>query len=510
MKAEAVRGLNALNFDAGFVDSLVEGMVLVDHDGVVVDFNKAAGEILLVETNDLMGASLFEPMLGSTFEDGSPISLNEHPVMVTLQTGEACPGVTIGVDLPTARRWLRTYTTPCTREGSTRGAVVKFVDITEEVRRERNFQVLLAVHRLVVSATDVSEFLQLLCATFVELARCGLAAISIRSVDNMGAMEVPYAAGATDFLYEGMGSWLGSAENGRGPTGTAMRTRVTQVANLLAVHPGYEPWRERAEQFGLESLVAVPFSLGPQAAVLTLCSAHPYAFDESAVQGLDVVAREIEFGISHVRTIKDLARALDGTLDALSKMTESRDPYTQGHQLNVGALGAAIATHLGLDSTMVSLIRQSGEVHDVGKIAVPAEILTRPGRLGALEYELVKSHTTVGADILTKASLPWPIAEVALQHHERMDGSGYPNGLLGGEIIQPARIIAVADVVEAMTQHRPYRPGLGVDKALAEVTRGAGTLFDADVVRACLAVFDSGFSFESKSATGPLEDLLTR
>jgi putative nucleotidyltransferase with HDIG domain len=177
-------------------------------------------------------------------------------------------------------------------------------------------------------------------------------------------------------------------------------------------------------------------------------------------------------------------------------MTETRDPYTAGHQNHVGALGEAIAKQLGLNSKLTTLIRQSGEVHDIGKIAVPAEILTRPGRLSSLEFEMIKRHTLVGADILSQASLPWPIAEVALQHHERMDGSGYPRGLPGSDIILPARIIAVADVVEAMTQHRPYRPALGIDKAIAEVSAGAGTLFDPEVVEACLAVFELGFTFQ--------------
>lgn len=506
LEIDVGRGLDSLIFGAGFLDTLVEGMILVDHEGLVVDCNKTAGEILLVETDDLVGANIFAPQLGISFEDGSPVSLGEHPVMVTLQTGEACHGVKIGVDLPLARRWLRTDTTPFALEGSDQGALVRFTDITPQVWGERNFQFLLQVNRLVDSATDASEFLECLCTSFVELGRCGLASISFSDTHHMGAIETPYAAGATDFLCDGMASWSARERDGLGPTGTAMRTRVTQVANLLATHRHYEPWRERAEQFGFKSLAAIPFAYGQRAAVLTLTSTHSHAFDDLAVQGLEAVAREIEFGVSHLRSVMDLAKALDGTLAALSQMTESRDPYTEGHQLNVGSLGAAIAAHLGLDATMIELIRQSGEVHDVGKIAVPAEILTRPGRLDVLEFEMVKTHTNVGADILAKASLPWPIAEVALQHHERMDGSGYPNGLCAGEISQPARIIAVADVVEAMAQHRPYRSALGIDKALAEVARGAGTLFDADVVQACLAVFETGFTFES--GPGIIDDAL--
>jgi HD-GYP domain-containing protein (c-di-GMP phosphodiesterase class II) len=276
-----------------------------------------------------------------------------------------------------------------------------------------------------------------------------------------------------------------------------MRTQVTQIANDLATQPLYEPWRERAAQYGLASEIAIPMQIGNRRAVLTVYDRHIFAFDEPTVTGLEQIAREAEFGIAHLDSIDRLATALDRTLGALGQMTETRDPYTAGHQSGVGTLSAAIAMQLGLDAKMIQLVRQSGEVHDIGKISIPSEILTRPRRLSPLEFEMVKTHPQVGYKILFKASVPWPIAEVALQHHERMDGSGYPNALLGHEISLPARIIAVADVVEAMTHHRPYRPGLGLEAALAEVTDGAGTRFDADVVKCCVAVFAAGFTFES-------------
>ncbi len=141
------------------------------------------------------------------------------------------------------------------------------------------------------------------------------------------------------------------------------------------------------------------------------------------------------------------------------------------------------------------MIRLAGNVHDVGKMAVPAEILNKPGRLTAIEYEMVKTHPQVGWTILSEASLPWPIAEVALAHHERLDGSGYPYGLSGDAIILPARIVAVADVVEAMGNHRPYRPALGIEDALAEIVKGRGTHYDASAVDACVAAFEEGYTF---------------
>jgi response regulator RpfG family c-di-GMP phosphodiesterase len=350
-----------------------------------------------------------------------------------------------------------------------------------------------------MSVTEEADPLQSLCDALVEHGPYALAWIGVTAKDEEGGLVLAYAAGATDYFYDGMASWSGSKATGLGPVGTALRTGVTQVVNDLAQHPLSEAWRERASQFGLNSCLAIPFDPGGQKAVLVIYDRHIVAFDEATVQGLEAIARESEFGVAHIRSMERLAMALDGTLNALGQMTETRDPYTAGHQVHVGALGSSLAETLaaeyGLDTKMVELIRQSGDVHDIGKIAVPSEILTKPGRLSALEYEMVKNHTLVGYDILSKASLPWPIAEVALQHHERLDGSGYPYGLPGSEIILPARIIAVADVVEAMTQHRPYRAALGIEVALAEVSAGAGTLFDAVVVKSCLAVFEAGFTF---------------
>jgi HD-GYP domain-containing protein (c-di-GMP phosphodiesterase class II) len=177
-------------------------------------------------------------------------------------------------------------------------------------------------------------------------------------------------------------------------------------------------------------------------------------------------------------------------------MTEIRDPYTAGHQGEVADLSMAIATSLNLDPNLISLIGQGGDVHDIGKVGVPAEILTRPGRLTETEFELIKTHAQLGYDILASANLPWPIPHVALEHHERIDGSGYPQGLRGDKISLAAKIVAVADVVEAMTHRRPYREALGIDLALAEIQNGAGTLYDVDVVKACVQLFANGYRFK--------------
>lgn len=168
---------------------------------------------------------------------------------------------------------------------------------------------------------------------------------------------------------------------------------------------------------------------------------------------------------------------------------ELRDPYTAGHERRVGEIAARIGAELGLDERRVEGLRVAGYLHDVGKIAVPAEILAKPGRLNAAEFELVKTHAQAGYELLKNVEFPWPLADIVLQHHERMDGSGYPRGHKGSEILLEARILGVADTVEAMSSHRPYRPALGLEAALSEVERGRGAAYDADVADACLRLF---------------------
>lgn len=199
-------------------------------------------------------------------------------------------------------------------------------------------------------------------------------------------------------------------------------------------------------------------------------------------------------------TLEQLAKSLEGTIDAMSLTIEMRDMYTAGHQRRVASLAVAIAEEMQLTVDKVEGIRMSGIIHDIGKIAMPAEILTKPARLSKTEFQLIKEHPRVGYDILKKIEFPWPVAQIILQHHERMDGSGYPDGLLGEAILLEARILAVADVVEAQSSHRPYRPALGLQKALDDIRRGRGIRYDLQVVDACLNLFkEHRFAFKKEA-----------
>lgn len=200
------------------------------------------------------------------------------------------------------------------------------------------------------------------------------------------------------------------------------------------------------------------------------------------------------------QSVKQLQRTLEGTIEALAFTVGKRDPYTAGHQRRVSKLACAIAAEAGFSDDKIAGIRMASEIHDLGKMAVPAEILSKPGKLTEVEWLMIKAHPQVGFDILNTIDFPWPIAKIILQHHERLDGSGYPNSLSAEFILPEARIISIADVVEAMASHRPYRPSLGTEMALDEIKKNSGILYDPNMVKACLRLFkDRNFTLDESN-----------
>ncbi len=184
-----------------------------------------------------------------------------------------------------------------------------------------------------------------------------------------------------------------------------------------------------------------------------------------------------------------LQETMDGIIHVIGHTVELRDPYTAGHQRRVAELASAIGEIMGFSQDWIKGVRMASLIHDLGKISVPAEILSKPTKLTNLEFDMIKLHSQIGYDILKEIDFSWPIAEMVYQHHERLDGSGYPRGLQGTDILPEAKIVGIADVVEAMVSHRPYRPALGVDKALAEIVMNRGVLYDPSAVDACLQLF---------------------
>ena len=197
------------------------------------------------------------------------------------------------------------------------------------------------------------------------------------------------------------------------------------------------------------------------------------------------------------RSLTMLQKATEDIIQAMSYTSEIRDPYTAGHQKKVCELALEIGKELNITEEQLQGVKFAAMIHDIGKISVPSDILSKPGKIGVTEFEVVKGHSQTGYELLNKINFPWPISDIVHQHHERIDGSGYPNGLKDKDILLEAKIISVADTVEAMTSHRPYRPALGIKKAIEDITIHKGTYFDSNVVDACIKIFDNGFKFSS-------------
>jgi PAS domain S-box-containing protein/putative nucleotidyltransferase with HDIG domain len=231
---------------------------------------------------------------------------------------------------------------------------------------------------------------------------------------------------------------------------------------------------------------------------------QPVVDAQSCIFGaVHVVTDVTEMKRTEQRLVESVAKQrviTDGVIAALARAIDVRDPYTAGHERRVSELAAAMARQLGFGEDRCEGVRVAGMLHDVGKIIIPAEILSKPGRLSETEFRLIQAHARASFDILESIDFPWQIAEMALQHHERLDGSGYPRGLRGEQLLPEACVLAVADVVEAMSSHRPYRAALGIEAALGEITSGAGRLYDANAVAACVELLANGrFSFSSET-----------
>ncbi len=221
----------------------------------------------------------------------------------------------------------------------------------------------------------------------------------------------------------------------------------------------------------------------------------PFTTEEFQIR-LKRVIKERETNVELKESLRRMNDIVDGVINSLSSTVDARDPYTAGHQKRVARLAVAIAQFMGFPETQIISIRMAGIIHDLGKIAIPAEILAKPSKLSDIEFSLIKTHPQVGYDILKNINFSTPVAQIVYQHHERLDGSGYPSGLSGEAILPEARILTVADVVEAMSSHRPYRPGLGVDKALAEIKKNKGRFYDSEAVNACLEIVTENYTFE--------------
>lgn len=371
-------------------------------------------------------------------------------------------------------------------------------------RSNRFLRTLSRCNEILVHATDETRLLEEMCRVVVEAGGFPLAWVgyvvtdaeqTIRPMAQFGERAEEYVA-SLDL------TWADS-ERGQGPIGRAVRRGSIQVVTDIAVEPSFIPWRSQALERGYRSSVVLPLEISSETiGTLNIYAAEVNVFGDDELELLAELAADLAFGIATVRarakqleSSRKLEAALEDTIKAIAATIETRDPYTAGHQQRVARLAVAIARDMGLDEARVNGVQRGAEIHDIGKVYVPAEILNRPGRLSDIEFSMIKTHPQVGYDIVKDIEFPWPIATMILQHHERLDGSGYPHGLRGDEILLEAKIIAVADVVEAMMSHRPYRPALGLDAAIDEIVRCSGGSFDPATVSACTRVLRRGNFF---------------
>lgn len=349
-----------------------------------------------------------------------------------------------------------------------------------------------------VRSNDRDDLISGVCNAIVNQPPYILAWVGLAMHDDLKTVQVVGTHGAAADYAKGIDvKWSPDTPTGQGPTGLCIQTSLPVLISDTDSDSRFSPWKERAKPYGIRSVIAVPIKdHEPQAiGALTVYANLPSAFGEIETQLFESLAKEIGFGLAAIekqrlldKEVKErehlndqLVNALNTTIEAMSKTMEWRDPYTAGHQKKVALLSQAIARKLGWSEEKIRGLYLAALVHDMGKIATPAEILTKPSMLTETEMTLIKEHPRTGYDILKDIPFTWPIAQAVYQHHERLDGSGYPNGISGDAIIPEARILAVADTIEAMTSHRPYRPGLGLGKAIELVKAEAGKSLDSSI-----------------------------
>ena len=359
------------------------------------------------------------------------------------------------------------------------GIVMTGRRITEQANLEGARAYASAASSVLVNADNATNLLDLLCDIVVEDNTYHLAWTDLTDPSRPFGVGLAGSGDTFAAYVEALEVLAGSASY-RGPFVNALETQEPYVVENLGVVPEPSAWQRLALDHGYQGLLAVPLFLNEtDYGVLAIYSERPDVFTPETVRLLTGLAGDIAHGISSLRDREEralLQARFDGSIaaavTAIAKASELRDPYTALHQRRVADLAAAMAAEMGIDRKVIAGIRVGASIHDIGKLIVPAEILSKPGPLKEVEMNLVRLHPQAGCDIVAGIEFPWPVREMLLQHHERLDGSGYPRGLKGDEIVMDARIIAVADTVEAMSSDRPYRPALGIEIALGEIRKG--------------------------------------
>lgn len=501
------------------LNSTGEGIYGIDLQGKVIFANPAAAAMTGYAVDYLVGRRSHK-IFHHSRADGSPYPAEECPIYTAYKDGKVHYAYEDvfwkkdGTSFP-----VEYISSPIRENGELAGAVVAFSDITDRQKAEQEMhrlnRALMAMSQCnekLIRAEDEERLIKDICEIIVKTGGYLFAWAGCVAVNRKVEIKPVAYAGEDHGFFEKLPEIWRTTEKKEGPVRRAVRSGKPALIRNLKADRRFIPWKEEALKSGFSALAAYPLRVhGQVIAILCIYADAAEAFNTKEAGLMSELASDLAFGIESIRTRKArdraeeglheslgrLRRAVDGTTRALALAAEARDPYTAGHQQRVAELAVAIAREMGLSGDVIDCISVASMLHDVGKISIPAEILTKPGRLSDLEMDMIKIHPEAGYNILRQVDFPWPVAEVVLQHHERLDGTGYPRGLRGRDIQTEAKVIAVADVVEAMMSHRPYRPGLGLEEALKEIEGKRGTQFDPEAVDACLRLFaEKRFEFD--------------
>ncbi len=497
------------------VETTTDWIWQVNEHGVYTYASPQVRSILGYEPEEIIGKTPFDLMLPSEIgrieEIFKSVVVSRKPFFLLENTNLHKDGRTIV---------LETSGTPLFDEtGAYRGCRGIDRDITarkqmEEALRRSNraLKSLSAGNAVLVHAGNEPALLEQICRVIVEFGGYLMAWVGYAAPGGTGIVRPVAGAGSDNGEIETFYlAWEGGTADW-GLTDRIFPGELPAIVRNIRTNPGYLSLREGARRGGYDSFVALPLRKEhePPFGALYIYAAESNAFDEEEVRLLAEMADDLAFGIlvlrtraehqrlqeEHLKTAERLKETLTDTIRAIALTVEKRDPYTAGHQHKVADLCVAIGGELGLPEDRIEGMRLGATIHDIGKVYVPAEILNRPGKLSDAEFAIIKSHPEVGYEIIKDVKFPWPVAETIRQHHEHLDGSGYPRGLKGEAVLLEARILMVADVVEAMASHRPYRPARGIEAALEEIERHRGEWYDPAVVDACLRLFrEKRFAF---------------
>lgn len=464
-----------------------------------VRFNKAGEDLLGYSKQEICGKSDFDFF---PKEEAEKIFKNEQNALKN----------NIFVDIPEEKintremgeRILHTKKIPILDE---QGKPKYLLGISEDITKQKRSELLLnALNQAAVVMATALTPLDIFTTVACELRKLDLTCLlfpiedvqtkTFSSYLDCDAISAARLKGQPNVIYEEFSVPIDGVDAFRKAILEKKSIFVENSANILnQIFPKFSDKvsKKFAKHFGSAKILVTPLVTEDKVIGIFLVQSNNLAPED--MPAVTAFANQLAAAWNKAKLTSKLQHTISGIIQTIALIVESRDPYTAGHQKRVSALAAAIGEEMQLPPEKIEGVRIASLIHDLGKIHIPAEILSKPGKLTSIEYDLVKIHPQVGFDLLKNIDFPWPIAQIIYQHHERMNGSGYPQGLKGQEISIESRILSVSDVIEAMSSHRPYRPALGFEAAKDEIVKKRSEIYDSDVVDACIRVFEKGFKF---------------